>query len=150
MKLTPAVILILRLAVGIFFLYLGYTKIQNGWLLSSERLEKSLTNFERNAPAVSKWYIEHVGKPGVHLWSKLIALGETALGVSLILGFLVRLSTLAGIIMVFNFHLTNGTLFSLSFFGNPWASLLITTLLVLHMTRAGKKWGLDALLARRR
>lgn len=150
MKLAPAVILILRLAVGIFFLYLGYTKIQSGWLLSSERLEKSLTNFEQNAPAVSKWYIAHVGKPGVNLWSKLIALGETALGVSLILGFLVRLSTLVGIIMVFNFHLANGTLFSLSFFGNPWASLVITTLLVLHMTRAGKKWGLDALLAKGR
>ena len=148
MKLTPSAILILRLAVGIFFLYLGYTKIQNGWLSSSEHLQRSLANYEQNASPVSKWFIERVAKPGVDIWSKLIALGETALGLSLILGLLVRVSTLVGIIMVFIFHLTNGTLFSLGFFGNPSAILVITSLLVLYVTRAGKKYGLDALFGK--
>ncbi|MEK6570417.1 MAG: hypothetical protein AABZ61_03545, partial [Bacteroidota bacterium] len=69
MKLTPSAILILRLAVGIFFLYLGYTKIQNGWLSSSEHLQRSLANYEQNASPVSKWFIERVAKPGVDIWS---------------------------------------------------------------------------------
>ena len=148
MKLSPGPILILRLAVGIFFLYLGYTKIEGGWLTSSERLQKSLANLEQNAPPVSKWYIEHVAKPGVDLWSKLIALGELALGISLIIGLLVRLSTFVGIVVVLNYHLTSGALFTLGFFGNPWAILVISSLLVLYLTRAGRKYGLDALFAK--
>jgi hypothetical protein len=55
MKLTPAPILLLRLAVAIFFLYLGYTKMSNGWLTSTDRLEKSLLSFEHNAPPASRW-----------------------------------------------------------------------------------------------
>jgi uncharacterized membrane protein YphA (DoxX/SURF4 family) len=149
MKLAPAPIVILRLAVGLFFVYLGYTKIQTGWLTSSERLEKSLSNFEQNARPGSRWYIEHVGKPWVDLWSRLITLGETALGISLILGLLVRLSTFVGILVVLNFHLTNGTLFSISFLGNASAILLVASLLVLFLLRAGRTFGVDALLMKR-
>jgi NADH dehydrogenase len=148
MKLTPAPILILRLAVAIFFLYSGYTKIENGWLTSSERLEKSLSSLEHNAPPASRWYIEHIGIPGVGLWTKLIPLGEAALGVSLLLGLLVRLSTFIGILTVLNFHLTNGTLLSVGFLGNPWAILVIASLLVLFLVRAGRSFGLDALIAK--
>jgi uncharacterized membrane protein YphA (DoxX/SURF4 family) len=148
MKLSPVPILLLRLAVGIFFLYLGYTKIQNGWLTSAEQLQKSLINLEQNVHPAPKWFIENIGKPGVEVWSRAIALGETALGVSLILGLLVRLSTFVGIIVVFIFHFTNGTLFSVSFFGNPWAILVIVSLLVLNLTRAGKKYGVDSLLGK--
>jgi thiosulfate dehydrogenase [quinone] large subunit len=148
MKLTPAPILILRLAVALFFLHLGYTKIESGWLTSSERLQKSLSYFEQNAPPASKWYIEHIAKPGIDLWSRLIAVGETALGISLFLGLLVRLSTIIGILTVLNFHLTNGTLLSLSLLGNPWAILVIPPLFVLFLTRAGRSFGFDALLAK--
>jgi len=150
MKLTPVSILILRLAVGILFLHLGYTKVQNGWLSSSGRLQKSLANYEQNAPPVSRWFIHNVAQPGVEVWSRCIAVGELALGVSLVLGLLVRLSTLVGMIVVFIFHLANGTLFSLGFFGNPWAILVLPLLLVLSMTRAGRRWGLDALLLKRK
>jgi uncharacterized membrane protein YphA (DoxX/SURF4 family) len=148
MKLTPAPILILRLAAAIFFLYLGYTKMENGWLASSDRLEKSLLSFEHNAPPASRWYIEHIGLPGVGLWAKLIPLGETALGISLLLGLLVRLSTFLGILTVLNFHLTNGTLLSVGFLGNPWAILVIASLLLLFLVRAGRSFGVDALLAK--
>jgi uncharacterized membrane protein YphA (DoxX/SURF4 family) len=148
MKLTPAPILLLRLAVAIFFLYLGYTKMSNGWLTSSDRLEKSLLSFERSAPPTSRWYIEHVGLPGVGLWARLIPFGEAALGISLLLGLLVRLSTFIGILTVLNFHLTNGTLLSVGFLGNPWAILVIASLLVLFMVRAGRSFGMDALFAK--
>jgi NADH dehydrogenase len=148
MKLTPAPILLLRLAVAIFFLYLGYTKMSNGWLTSTDRLEKSLLSFGHNAPPASRWYIEHVGLPGVGLWAKLIPFGEAALGISLLLGLLVRLSTFIGILTVLNFHLTNGTLLSAGFLGNPWAILVIASLLVLFLVRAGRSFGMDALLSK--
>jgi H+/gluconate symporter-like permease len=86
--------------------------------------------------------------PGVGLWAKLIPFGEAALGISLLLGLLVRLSTFIGILTVLNFHLTNGTLLSIGFLGNPWAILVIALLLVLFMVRAGRSFGMDALLAK--
>ncbi len=150
MSLSPMPILILRLAVAILFIHLGYTKINGGWLSSNDNLKNSFTHFEQNAPPATKWYLEHVAKPGVDLWSKLIPLGETALGISLLLGLLVRLSTFIGTLMVLNFHLTNGSLFSLSFFGSPWSILLLPCLIVLFLTRAGREYGLDALLARKK
>jgi uncharacterized membrane protein YphA (DoxX/SURF4 family) len=148
MNPSPVPIVILRLAVALFFLYLGYTKIQTGWLTNSERLQKSLSSFEQNAPTTSKWYIEHVGKPGVDLWSKLIPLGETALGISLFLGLLVRLSTFIGILTVLNYQLANGALLSVGILGNPSAILVIASLLVLFLAMAGRTFGIDALLAK--
>jgi len=150
MKPSPVPIVVLRLAVALFFLYLGYTKIRSGWLTNSEPLQKSLLSLEQNAPPTSKWCIEHVGKPGVDLWSKLIPLGETALGISLFLGLLVRLSTLIGMLTVLNFHLTSGALLSVSILGNPSAILVIAPLLVLFLARAGRSFGIDTLLAKRK
>jgi H+/gluconate symporter-like permease len=49
--------------------------------------------------------------------------------------------------MVLNFHAANGNLFSLNFFGSPWAALLVAGLLVLFLARAGRWAGIDALLA---
>ncbi len=150
MNLSPIPILILRLAVAILFIHLGYTKISSGWLSNSEPLKKSLVNFEQNAPSATKWYLDNVAKPGVDLWSKLIPLGETALGISLLLGLLVRLSTFVGILMVLNFHLTIGTLLSLNFFGSAWAIPLVASLIVLNLTKAGRGYGVDSLLAKRK
>jgi uncharacterized membrane protein YphA (DoxX/SURF4 family) len=150
MKSSPVPIVMLRLAVALFFLYLGYTKIQSGWLTNSGSLQKSLLSLEQSAPPSSKWYIEHVGEPGVDLGSKLIALGETALGISLFLGLLVRLSTFIGMLTVLNFHFTSGALFSISILGNPYAILVIVPLLVLFLARAGRSFGIDALLAKRK
>jgi len=148
MKSSPVPIVILRLAVALFFLYLGYTKIQNGWLTNSEPLKKSLLSLDQSAPPSSKWYIEHVAEPGVGLWSKLISLGETALGISLFFGLLVRLSTFIGMLTVLNFHFTNGALFSISILGNPYAIPVIVPLFVLFLVRAGRSFGMDALLAK--
>jgi uncharacterized membrane protein YphA (DoxX/SURF4 family) len=148
MKSTAVPIVSLRLAVALYFLYLGYTKIETGWLSSGERLQQSLLSLEQNAPQASKWYIEHVARPGVGLWAKLIPLGETALGISLLFGLLVRLSTFIGILTVLNFHLTGGALLSISILGNPSAILVVASLLALFLARAGRTFGIDALLAK--
>ena len=77
-----------------------------------------------------------------------MTVGELALGISLLLGLLIRLSTAMGIFMVLNLHAANGSLYSLHFFGNPWAALLLAGLLVTFLARAGRWVGVDALLAK--
>ena len=147
MKISNIQILILRLAIAGLFLQIGIEKYHEGWLTSSEHLAGSLTKYQENAAGAQRTYLDLVAVPYAGAWSRAIIVGECLLGASLLLGLLVRLSTFLGIIMVLNFHAANGNLFSLNFFGSPWAALLVAGLLVLFLSRAGRWAGIDALLA---
>ncbi len=148
MKLSNIQLLLLRLVIGGLFLSLGLEKIHGGWLSNSQPLAASLQSYASHAGTYQAKYLNFVAVPYVSLWAKLMAVGETAIGASLLLGLLVRLSAIVGIFMVLNFHAATGNLYSLSFFGSPWAGLLVIGLLVLLLARAGRWAGIDALLAR--
>ena len=149
MKLSNVQILILRLVLAGLFLHLGISKIDDGWLQSPEKLLGSLNNFQQKATGVQLAYLDHIAIPYADLWSKLMAIGETAIGVSLLLGLLVRLSSIVGIFMVFNFHAANGTLYSLNFFSSPWATLIIASFLILFLAQGGRWHGFDQVLAKK-
>ena len=148
MKLSGIQILIVRVVLGALFLSLGVGKIQEGWLSSREPLIKSLNSFHEHASGPQLIYLEYVAIPYAGMWSKILALGETSLGISLLLGLLTRLTSLAGMGMVLNLHAATGDLFSLNFFGTPWAALIIAGLLVVFLARAGRWIGIDALLVK--
>jgi uncharacterized membrane protein YphA (DoxX/SURF4 family) len=148
MKLSNIHILILRLAIAGLFLSIGFDKYHEEWLTTSEHLASSLNHYQQSAGSAQLTYLQQVAIPYAGVWSKLIVTGECLLGASLLLGFLVRCSTALGMFMVLNFHAANGNLFSLNFFGSPWAAPLIAGLLVLFLSRAGRWAGIDALLAK--
>ena len=147
MKLSGIQIFILRLAIGGLFLSLGLGKYHEGWLSNPELLKQSLGNLHQKASGPQLTYLDAVAIPHADIWSKLMTIGETAAGVSLLLGLLSRLSSSAAIFMVLNFHAATGNLFSLNFFGSPWAGLLLAGLLVVFLARGGRWGGVDALLA---
>lgn len=132
------------------FLYLGITKIDANWIQSPEKLVASLNNYHQKATGIHQTYLETIAIPYANLWSKLMAIGETAIGISLLLGLLLRLSCIVGIIMVLNFHAANGNLYSLTFIGSPWAALIIAGFLILFLAYAGRWKGVDGLLAKSR
>ena len=103
MKLSNIQILILRLAIAGLFLHLGIEKINEGWLTNPEHLQDSLNNYQQKATGVQLSYLDKVAIPYSNLWSRLMALGETAVGISFLLGSLVRFSSAVGIFMVLNF-----------------------------------------------
>ncbi len=147
MKTSAVQIFILRLAIGALFLSLGIGKIRSGWLNGPEDLNQSLNNFRQHATGLQMEYLDRVAIPYSGVWTRIMAIAETSLGVSLLIGLLTRLSTLLGIFMVLNFHAATGNLFSLNFFGSPWAALLIASLLVVFLAQGGRWGGLDALFA---
>jgi uncharacterized membrane protein YphA (DoxX/SURF4 family) len=148
MKLNNFQFLLLRLILGTLFAFEGYTKINEGWLHTSDPLVQQLTSFQHNSGPQQSYYLTRIAIPYAGVWSRAMAAGEAAVAVSLILGCLVRLSSFTAIVMVLNFHAANGNLFSPAFFSNPWAGLLVTCLLVLLLARAGRWAGLDALFAK--
>lgn len=131
-----------RIAVGIFFLSQGLTKLE--WLSSSEFLKTNLERFALNAHPVTLWYHHYIAQPGIEAWTRLIPTGEILLGVSLILGLLTRTSLIAALALVVNYHITNGKLFSTQFFSDPHALLLLASLLMLLKSNASAVFALDA------
>ncbi len=148
MKPSNIQILVLRLALAGLFLHLGMDKVHEGWLTNPQQLTTSLSIFQQRATGYHLEYLNRVAIPYEALWSRLIAVGECAAGISLLIGLLVRFSSAIGIFMVLNFHAATGTLFSLSFFGTPSAALLVAGLLVTLLSCAGRWVGLDVLMAK--
>ena len=148
MKVSNIQILFIRLAIGGLFLSIGLEKYHSGWLTNSQPLLDSLEHYLQHAAGVQLTYLNSVAIPYASIWSKLMTIGELAVAISLLLGLFVRFSSLIAIVMVLNFSAANGNLFSLNFFGSPWAALLLAGLLTTFLARTGRWAGIDALLAK--
>ncbi len=131
----------LRIVVGIFFVGEGLGKLE--WYSSSEFLKLDIDRFAQNAPAISAWYQKHVAYPGIEAWARLIPTGEILIGVALIIGLLTLPTLFIAFLLVLNFNLTNGMLFSWRFFSNPYALLLLSCLFILMNGKAGSFFALD-------
>ena len=127
----------LRVTLGWFMFYAGITKVLDpawsagGYLASAKTF-----------PALYQWFASPGILPVVNFINEW---GLTLLGVSLILGIGVRLSSLAGVVLMALYYL------AILEFPNvpPHAYLVddhiifITALLVLAAFRAGRVWGLE-------
>lgn len=115
--------LVVRLYVGWEWLHAGWLKVNNP-LWSGSEAGGAITGFVNGAlkktaefcppapaachPDVQGWYaafLENVVLPNAGLWSNLVAWGELAVGIALILGLFVGLAALAGAFMNLNYLL---------------------------------------------
>lgn len=148
MKLQNIQIFLLRLALGALFLHLGMGKLNEGWIRSSSSLMEDLQNFQKTATGLHLRYLAEFAIPYAGAWSKFIALGEAALGISLLSGLLVRFSSALGIIMVLNLNAGAGNLFTWNFFWSPWAAMILSGLLAMMLSGAGRWFGIDQFLSK--
>jgi thiosulfate dehydrogenase [quinone] large subunit len=117
--------LIIRLYIGYEWLMAGWEKVTNpdglwvggkaGVALTGflQAALKKTADFCQPAPAACHpdvqawyaWFVNHVALPNVQIFSYMVAYGEVLVGVALILGFLVGVSTFFGMFMNLNFML---------------------------------------------
>ncbi len=131
-----------RIAIGLFFLAQGLNKLD--WYSSSEFLRTSLDRYAQSPPALSSFYQKHIAYPGIEAWSRMIPTGEMLIGVALILGLLTQPTLIIALLLVLNYHLTNGNLFSTQFFFNPYALVLLSSLVVIFFSKSGSTFAIDA------
>ncbi|MGE5849897.1 MAG: DoxX family protein [Candidatus Methylomirabilota bacterium] len=145
-RLPGIALFLARLYVGYWFLLTGIGKIKRGFL-SDGALLPQLERFAAGTPhAWYKAWLESIVIPHEHLFAALVALGETLAGAALLLGILTRVAAGTGIFMVGNFLFAKG-------WSTPGASHdkdFIILLLVVLIGGAGKHWGIDGWLRRRR
>lgn len=137
--------LVLRLYVGYEWLTAGVAKLQNPvWVGSKAGV--AITGFVNGALAKSagdhpdvqpfySWFLQHVVLPNAGIWSYAVSIGETLVGIALILGIFTGIAAFFGSFMNVNYLLA-GTVST-----NPLL-FVIATWLVLSWKTAG--WiGLD-------
>jgi thiosulfate dehydrogenase (quinone) large subunit len=131
--------LVVRLYVASVFIPAGWEKITSGkWLFADGAPIQGLVNGAiqgEGTPGWYVWFLENVVQPNASLFATLVALGELAVGLGLLVGLLTGIAAFGGVFMNSNFVLA-GALGS-----NP-ALIVLGALLALAWRNAG--WiGLD-------
>src|SRR6058998_758852 len=151
-------LVVLRVVVGVWFVKAVWTKFTLAFLWDvvpypavSPRFlafhPKRVAEFAAGNPV--GWYkafLEQTVLPQASLFATLQALGEVAVGVGLILGLLTGLTALVGLFLAVNYGLATQWM---SFGQQGFHLLLTTSMIIFLIARAGRAWGIDALILSR-
>jgi len=135
-------IFLLRIALGFLFFYAGFSKIVDP--------QWSAKGYLENAQTLSGFYQWLSSLDILPLVNFLNEWGTTLIGVSLILGAFVRISTITGILLMLLYYIP---ILHFPYVGDhsfliDEHILYILVLVLLFYAKAGTIWGLDALFSR--
>lgn len=148
-----------RILVGLYFAKAVVTKlsvvlvggflplptVSDRWLSVMPKLVAKQAS--ENPIAFYKQFLEHTVLTHSNAFAHLTAWGETIVGFGLTLGFCTGLASLVGLVLVTNYGLATQWMSS----GQQGFHLVLFVLmLAFFFARAGRRWGLDAVVAARR
>jgi thiosulfate dehydrogenase [quinone] large subunit len=150
---------VVRIVVGVWFVKAVWTKLTLAYLWGaipypavSPRFlgfqPKRVAEFAAGNPV--GWYkdfLEGTVLPNSRVFATLQTYGEAAVGFGLVLGLLTGLTALVGLFLSLNYGLASQWM---SFGQQGFHVLLVTSMVVFLGARAGRAWGIDAWLIRRR
>ncbi len=131
-------IVLLRVYTGVFFAYHGVGKLRQDDFASG--LEGFLSRTLDASFSFYRPFLESVILPSKELFAALVAWGELAIGLALILGLATRYAAFIAAFMVLNYWLAKG---SGIFDGTNHDIVWFVILIVLGFIPAGKIAGLD-------
>jgi uncharacterized membrane protein YphA (DoxX/SURF4 family) len=115
MNRQSAAWMVLRISLGVFFLFEGIGKI--AWFKNPSILASQFIDWSRAVPpeSISQMYLQRFATPATALFARLVPIGEMVSGVALIAGFWTPLFAFIAFFMALNFQLASGALFKYSF-----------------------------------
>jgi uncharacterized membrane protein YphA (DoxX/SURF4 family) len=125
---------ILRVTIGLFFLFEGLSKWR--WLANPSILGAQLSGWLHalDPASMSARYLERVAIPFVRTFARLVPLGEIGAGLALIVGVWTPVVAALAFVMVLNFHFASGALFKFSFLSNGYGLPVLGSTLALALT----------------
>lgn len=150
---------VLRIVVGLYFVKSIVTKmslvmaggvvpvpaVSDRWLTVMPKIVAKQAS--DNPVTFYKHFLEGTVLPNSSTFAQLTAWGETVVGIGLTLGLLTGVASLVGLLLVANYGLATQWMSP----GQQGFHLVLFFLMVaFFFARAGRVWGLDAWLARRR
>jgi uncharacterized membrane protein YphA (DoxX/SURF4 family) len=133
---------ILRICIGVFFLFEGIGKIR--WLTDPSLLAGQLAGWVQ-AVSAGSWshvYLERVAIPHSSLFARLVPLGEMASGLALITGVWTPLFALIAFFMALNFQFASGALFKYSILTSGYGLPVLGSTLALAVGGTRLPWSI--------
>ena len=106
-------LLVVRIALGIFFIFEGWDKLP--WMTDPGLLAAALQKWADAGVPIARWYIETILIPGVSVFARLVFLGEVAAGLALLSGIWLRPAAILTFLMVLNIHFAHSSIFQYGF-----------------------------------
>ena len=132
-------IAILRICIGIFFIFEGLGKIR--WLTDSSVLAGQFATWSQAAPAgsIAHWYLQRVAIPGVTVFARLVPLGELVSGLALVAGFWTPLFAFVAFFMALNYQIASGIILKYSFLTSGYGLPVLGSTLALALSGGSRK-----------
>ena len=133
---------LLRICIGIFFLFEGISKIR--WFTDPSLLAGQLRGWAQAVPSAS-WshaYLERLAIPYASTFARLVPLGEITSGVALVTGFWTPFFALVAFFMALNFQFGSGALFKYSFFSSGYGLPVLGATLALAFGGVRLPWSI--------
>jgi len=133
---------LLRILLGVFFLFEGLGKLR--WFLDPSLLSQQLATWEHGVPAgsISAQYLQHVASPFAAIFARLVPLGEISAGLAMIVGFWTAFFAFIASVMVVNFHIASGAIFTYGFLTNPYGLPVLGGALALTIGGVRLPWSI--------
>ena len=111
---------ILRVSLGVFFLFEGFAKPR--WFVDASILVGQLVAWRQGlAPgSISARYLDQVAIPFAGVFARLVPIGEISCGLAMIGGLWTPVCAFVAFSMVMNFHVASGAIFRYSFLSNGY------------------------------
>ena len=133
---------ILRICIGIFFIFEGIGKIR--WFTDTSLLAGQLAGWSQAVPAGS-WshlYLERVAMPYSTMFARLVPLGEITSGAALIAGLWTPFFAFVAFFMALNFQVASGALFKYSALTSGYALPVLGATLALIVGGVRLPWSI--------
>lgn len=138
---------LLRILVGCLFLLVAWPKVSGRFVNGQALPQQLLSGVQKDPLGWHRAFIESFVIPHAHFFTYLVIAGELSIGISLVVGLLVRISSLFG--AFYNFNI----LFSVAYAAGGGTVNYNRVLILLHLifvsASAGRSLGFDGLLKRR-
>jgi len=132
---------ILRISIGVFFLFEGLGKIR--WFTDPSLLAGQLAAWTQAVPGAS-WSHAYLVRlaPHASAFARLVPLGEMVSGAALIAGVWTPLFALVAFFMAFNFQFASGALFKYSILTSGYALPVLGSTLALAVGGVRLPWSI--------
>ena len=137
-------LVIIRVCLGVFFIFSAYGKLRGRWLIDSSVLQGQFELWLQNAApgSISQAYLQRFAIPGVMVLARLVPAVEFICGVALLVGFSTPIFAFVAFVMVLNYHIASGAIFEVSFLANRSGLPVLASTLGLAVGGVRLRWSL--------
>ena len=129
MKSHAGALRILSIAMGLFLLFMGLSKVD--WFMDSGILTRQLQQWRGAARPLARWYLDTIALPTAPAFARVVPIAELAAGTALLLGMRVRLAAALALLMVVNIHVAADVMFRYEYLWNAYGPPVLGALLAL-------------------